>query len=62
MDLPFYFRDVSLPVIIGLTTAVLLVLYVAFKVGKLILKAILLVAALGLVAAAVWWFGLAHIR
>lgn len=41
--------------IAGLVVAGLVVLYVAFKLGKLVLRLLLGLLVLGLIGAAIWW-------
>jgi hypothetical protein len=48
------------PVAIGIGVAALVGLYLAFKVGKFVIKMLLLLAALGAIGLAVWWFYTAH--
>ena len=48
---------VTKPVAIGIGIAALVLLYLAFKVGKFIIKMLLLLAMLGLAA---WWYYAAH--
>ena len=44
------------PMAIGLGIAAVVVLYLAFKVGKFLLKVLLVLAALAAIGFAVWWF------
>ncbi|HEV2435488.1 MAG TPA: hypothetical protein VG077_05765 [Verrucomicrobiae bacterium] len=48
---------VTKPAAIGIGIVALVVLFLAFKVGKFVFKMLLLLAALGL---AVWWYYAAH--
>jgi low temperature requirement protein LtrA len=48
---------VTKPVAIGIGIAGLVLLFLAFKVGKFVIKILLLLAALGLAA---WWYYTAH--
>jgi hypothetical protein len=48
---------VTKPVAVGIGIAALVVLFLAFKFGKFILKMLLLLAVLGLAA---WWYYAAH--
>jgi hypothetical protein len=51
---------VTKPAAIGIGIAALVVLYLAFKVGKFIIKMLLLLAALAALGLAAWWFYAAH--
>ncbi len=51
---------VSKPVAIGIAVAALVVLYLAFKVTKFVIKILLLLAALGAIGMAVRWYYVAH--
>ena len=48
---------VAKPVAVGISIAVLVGLYLAFKVGKFLFKLLLVLAAFGLVA---WWYFATH--
>ena len=54
----------SLPVsvfaVIGIGVAALVVLYLAFKVGKFLIKLLLVLAALAAIGLAAWWYYIAH--
>jgi len=51
---------VTKPVAVGIGVAALVVLYLAFKVGKFLLKMLLLLAALTALGLAARWFYVAH--
>jgi uncharacterized membrane protein YebE (DUF533 family) len=51
---------VTKPVAIGIGIGALVVLYLAFKVGKFIIKMLLLLAALAALGLVAWWFYTAH--
>jgi hypothetical protein len=51
---------VTKPAAIGIGIGALVVLYLAFKVGKFIIKMLLLLAALAALGLAAWWFYAAH--
>jgi len=51
---------VTKPVAVGIGVAALVVLYLAFKVGKFILKTLLLLAALTALGLAARWYYIAH--
>jgi hypothetical protein len=51
---------VTKPVAVGIGLAALVVLFLAFKVGKFVMKMLLLLAALAAIGLAVWWFYAAH--
>ncbi len=48
---------VTKPVAIGIGIVGLVLLFLAFKIGKFVIKILLLLAALGLAA---WWYYAAH--
>jgi len=48
------------PVAIGIGVAALVVLFVAFKIGKFVVKVLLVLAALVAIALATWWYYAAH--
>jgi uncharacterized membrane protein YebE (DUF533 family) len=51
---------VTKPVAVGIGIGALVVLYLAFKVGKFIIKMLLLLAALAALGLAAWWYYAAH--
>lgn len=51
---------VTKPVAIGIGLAALVVLYLAFKVGKFVIKMLLVLAALAAIGLAAWWYYTAH--
>ncbi len=51
---------VTKPVAAGIAIAVVVGLYLVFKVGKFILKTLLWLLVLGAIGAAAWWFFAAH--
>ncbi len=51
---------VTKPVAIGIGIGALVVLYLAFKVGKFLIKMLLLLAALAALGLAAWWYYAAH--
>jgi len=51
---------VTKPAAIGIGVAAVVILYLAFKVGKFILKMLLLLAALAALGLAAWWYYAAH--
>lgn len=51
---------VTKPVALGIGAAALLVIFVAFKVTKFVMKMILMLAALAALGLAVWWWVGAH--
>jgi hypothetical protein len=51
---------VTKPAAIGIGIGALVVLYLAFKVGKFIIKMLLLLAALAALGLAAWWYYNAH--
>lgn len=48
------------PAAIGIGVAALVVLYLAFKAVKFIVKMLLVLAALAAIGLAVWWYFAAH--
>lgn len=56
------FASVTLnkPVLIGIGIAALAGIFVAFKLGKFILKLVLLLAAIAALGLAAWWYFGAH--
>jgi len=59
---PFFMAalPVTKPAAIGIGIGALVVLYLAFKAGKFIIKMLLLLAALAVLGLAAWWFYAAH--
>jgi hypothetical protein len=51
---------VTKPVAIGIGVGALVVMFVALKVGKFLLKMILLLVALAALGLAAWWYFAAH--
>jgi hypothetical protein len=51
---------VTKPAAIGIGIGALVVLYLAFKVGKFIIKMLLLLAVLAALGLAAWWYYAAH--
>lgn len=51
---------VTKPVAVGIGLAALVVLFLAFKVGKFVMKLLLLLAALAAIGLAAWWYYSAH--
>ena len=51
---------VTKPVAVGIGIAALVGLYLAFKVGKFMMKMVLLLAALAGLGLAAWWYYAAH--
>ena len=51
---------VTKPVAVGLGVAALVVLWLAFKVGKFVMKLLLVLAALAAILLAAWWYYSAH--
>ncbi len=52
---------VAKPVAVGIVVAALFALYLAFKVGKFVLKMLLWLAALAAIGLAGWWLYTAHL-
>jgi len=50
----------SKPAAIGLGVAALIVLFLAFKIGEFLIKALLVLLALAAIALAGWWYYHAH--
>ena len=51
---------VTKPAAVGLGLAALVVLYLAFKAAKFVIKMLLVLAALAALGLAAWWFYAAH--
>lgn len=51
---------VTKPTAIGIGLVALVVLFLAFKVGKFVMKLLLLLAALAAIGLAAWWYFAAH--
>ena len=51
---------VTKPVAVGIGIAALVGLFLAFKVGKFVIKMLLLLAALAALGLAAWWYYAAH--
>jgi len=51
---------VTKPGAVGIGIAALVVLYLAFKITKFIIKVLLLLAALAALGLAAWWYYAAH--
>jgi hypothetical protein len=51
---------VTAPVAVGIGVAALVGLYLAFKVGKFVLKLLLAVVVLAALGLAAWWYLAAH--
>ena len=51
---------VTKPGAVGIGIVVLVVLYLAFKVTKFVIKTLLLLAALAALGLAAWWYYAAH--
>ena len=56
----FAATTVTTPVAIGIGVAALVLLYLAFKAVKFIVKMLLILAALGAIGLAAWWFFSVH--
>jgi hypothetical protein len=59
---PVFFATftVTKPVAVGIGIAALVVLYLAFKVTKFVIKMLLMFAALLAIGLAAWWYYSAH--
>lgn len=51
---------VTKPGAVGIGIAALVLLYLAFKVGKFVIKMLLLLAALAALGLAAWWYFASH--
>ena len=51
---------VTKPVAVGIGLAALVVLFLAFKVGKFVMKLLLVLAALMAMGLAAWWYYATH--
>ena len=62
MMTPTILADFTLtkPVAIGIGVAVLVLLFLAFKAAKFVMKLVLVLAVLGTIALAIWWFYFGH--
>ena len=60
--IPVLFATVTVtkPAAVGLGLAALVVLYLAFKAAKFVIKMLLVLAALAALGLAAWWFYAAH--
>jgi uncharacterized membrane protein YebE (DUF533 family) len=59
---PLFFATLTVtkPVAVGIGIGALVALYLAFKVGKFIIKMLLLLAVLLAIGLAAWWYHNAH--
>ncbi len=51
---------VTKPVAVGIGITALVVLFLAFKIGKFVIKLLLVFAALAAILLAAWWYYSAH--